>query len=124
MPVVGTLSSVFKIAIITQRSVALCTLAHDLPQQERIPQAQKPPRFEDPSCPFKGMYRLFDLITEQGSSGLGTHFLFNHRFSYTHRDIIRSRQDRHFSGVSSSVHKCALSWRLFVYHEGQLQDPG
>ena len=26
---------------------------------------------EDPSCPVKGMYRLLDLITEQGSSGLG-----------------------------------------------------
>ncbi|KAH9029425.1 hypothetical protein EDB85DRAFT_1867188 [Lactarius pseudohatsudake] len=25
---------------------------------------------EDPSCPIKGMYRLLDLITEQGSSGL------------------------------------------------------
>ncbi|KAF8270136.1 hypothetical protein EI94DRAFT_831095 [Lactarius quietus] len=25
---------------------------------------------EDPSCPIRGMYRLLDLITEQGSSGL------------------------------------------------------
>ena len=29
------------------------------------------PPLEDPSCPIKGMYRLLDLITEQGSSGLG-----------------------------------------------------
>ena len=27
--------------------------------------------FKDQSCPVKGMYRLLDLITEQGSSGLG-----------------------------------------------------
>lgn len=34
--------------------------------------ARKPsPPPEDPSCPAKGMYRLLDLITEQGSSGLG-----------------------------------------------------
>jgi hypothetical protein len=26
---------------------------------------------KDPSLPVKGMYRLLDLITEQGSSGLG-----------------------------------------------------
>ena len=31
----------------------------------------------DPSLPVKGMYRLLDLITEQGSSGLGNAF-----FSY------------------------------------------
>jgi hypothetical protein len=30
---------------------------------------------EDPSCPIKGMYRLLDLITEQGSSGLGNRFI-------------------------------------------------
>ncbi|KAI9450273.1 hypothetical protein BJY52DRAFT_1357697 [Lactarius psammicola] len=32
--------------------------------------AAEPPPPEDPSCPIKGMYRLLDLITEQGSSGL------------------------------------------------------
>jgi hypothetical protein len=37
------------------------------------------------------MYRLLDLITEQGNSGLGTHILFNHRLYCTHHDIIRSR---------------------------------
>ena len=26
---------------------------------------------EDPSCPIKGMYRLLDLIMEQGNNGLG-----------------------------------------------------
>ena len=31
-----------------------------------------PPK--DPPCPVKGMYRLLDLITEQGSSGLGSSF--------------------------------------------------
>ena len=33
------------------------------------------PAPEDPSCPIKGMYRLLDLITEQGSSGLGNRFI-------------------------------------------------
>jgi len=37
--------------------------------------AQKRPLHKDPSCPVKGMYRLLDLITEQGSSGLGNNFL-------------------------------------------------
>ena len=37
--------------------------------------AKKQSLHEDPSCPVKGMYRLLDLITEQGSSGLGNSFL-------------------------------------------------
>lgn len=32
------------------------------------------PAAKDPSCPVKGMYRLLDLITEQGSNGLGNSF--------------------------------------------------
>ena len=31
---------------------------------------------EDPSCPIKGMYRLLDLIMEQGNSGLGNRHFF------------------------------------------------
>jgi hypothetical protein len=39
---------------------------------KRAPAQKLPPPPEDPSCPAKGMYRLLDLITEQGSSGLGS----------------------------------------------------
>jgi hypothetical protein len=38
-----------------------------------VPAKPAPPS-EDPLCPVKGMYRLLDLITEQGSSGLGNSF--------------------------------------------------
>ena len=39
---------------------------------------------KDPSCPVKGMYRLLDLITEQGSSGLGTVAAFRGRLDSAH----------------------------------------
>jgi hypothetical protein len=51
--------------------------ARSLPQSSaakdhnRVPARKSSPPHEDPSCPVKGMYRLLDLITEQGSSGLG-----------------------------------------------------
>jgi hypothetical protein len=32
---------------------------------------QSAPTHDDPSCPIKGMYRLFDLITGQESSEPG-----------------------------------------------------
>ena len=40
---------------------------------------------EDPSCPVKGMYRLLDLIMEQGNSGLGNKFfvLYHIKFVFT-----------------------------------------
>jgi hypothetical protein len=41
------------------------------PSGSRVPARKPSPPPEDPSCPVKGMYRLLDLITEQGSSGLG-----------------------------------------------------
>ena len=41
------------------------------PSSSRVPARKPSPPPEDPSCPVKGMYRLLDLITEQGSSGLG-----------------------------------------------------
>jgi hypothetical protein len=44
--------------------------------RSHVPARKSPsPAPEDlsPSCPVKGMYRLLDLITEQGSSGLGNH---------------------------------------------------
>lgn len=37
--------------------------------------AQKQPLHENISCPVEEMYRLLDLITEQGNSGLGNDFL-------------------------------------------------
>ena len=42
--------------------------------RSRVPVRKLSPPPEDPStpsCPIKGMYRLLDLITEQGSNGLG-----------------------------------------------------
>jgi hypothetical protein len=36
----------------------------------RLTKERGPPP-EDPYCPIKGMYRLLDLIMEQGNSGLG-----------------------------------------------------
>jgi hypothetical protein len=42
---------------------------------------------EDPSCdscPIKGMYHLFDLITEQGSSGPGEWTLSHRSLHLTH----------------------------------------
>ena len=38
--------------------------------RDRVPARKPSPPPEDPSYPVKGMYRLLDLITEQGSSGL------------------------------------------------------
>jgi hypothetical protein len=45
---------------------------------------------EDPSCPIKGMYRLLDLITEQGSSGLGNRFVVAGYTTLTISQSIRS----------------------------------
>jgi hypothetical protein len=39
----------------------------------RTTESASPP--EDPSCPIKGMYRLLDLIMEQGNNGLGNSVL-------------------------------------------------
>jgi hypothetical protein len=39
--------------------------------RSRVPARKPSPPPEDPSCPVKGMYRLLDLITEQGSNGFG-----------------------------------------------------
>jgi hypothetical protein len=48
----------------------------------QVPEPSPPP--EDHSCPVKGMYPLLDLITEQGSSGLGNHLFLICRLSHTH----------------------------------------
>ena len=45
--------------------------------------ARNLPLPEDPYCPVKGMYRLLDLITEQGSSGLGNHSSSNVDFLHS-----------------------------------------
>ena len=36
---------------------------------------------KDPTLPIKGMYPLLDLITEQGSSGLGKSLFFSYRLN-------------------------------------------
>jgi hypothetical protein len=46
--------------------------------QVRKQQPSTPP--EDSSCPVKGMFRLLDLITEQGTSGLGNFFYKCYQF--------------------------------------------
>ena len=46
------------------------------------------PHLEDPFCPVKGMYCLLDLITEQGSSGLGNHLFPGYWLSRTHRILV------------------------------------
>ena len=38
---------------------------------------------EDPSCPIRGMYRLLDLITEQGNNGLSTSLLVSDYTKFT-----------------------------------------
>jgi hypothetical protein len=40
-------------------------------ERSRVPARKPTPPPQDASCPVKGMYRLLDLINEQGSSGLG-----------------------------------------------------
>ncbi len=58
-------------------SYAFMPAAPSLPQssaakeRSHVPARESTPPPEDPSCPVKGMYRLLDLINEQGSSGLG-----------------------------------------------------
>ena len=44
----------------------------------QVPEPSPPP--EDYSCPVKGMYRLLDLITELGSSGLGNRPFLGYQF--------------------------------------------
>ena len=46
------------------------------------------PHLEDPSCPVKGMYCLLELITEQGSNGLGNLLFQGYRLSRTHRILV------------------------------------
>ena len=45
----------------------------------------RPKPLDDYSCPVKGMYRLLDLITELGSSGLGNCLFLGYQFPRTHR---------------------------------------
>ena len=45
--------------------------------RNHVPGRKSSPPPEDPSCPVKGMYRLLDLITEQGSSGLGNRLSYS-----------------------------------------------
>ena len=75
------------------------------------------------SRPVNGMYPILDLITEQGSSGLGSpcsvYQLVCLR-SYSHL----SRQDCHRSTISPRIHQLALTGCLFFHHESQLQNIG
>ena len=49
---------------------------------DEVPSESAPPA-DDLSCPIKGMYRLLDLIMEQGNSGLGNQFFTVVHFTLT-----------------------------------------
>ena len=57
-------------------------------ERSHVQASELSPRPEDYSCPVKGMYRLLDLITELGSSGLGNLLFLGYQFSRTHRILV------------------------------------
>jgi hypothetical protein len=61
-------------------------VARSTPSSAKERSRPKPlPPSDDYSCPVKGMYRLLDLITELGSSGLGNCLFLGYQFQRTHR---------------------------------------
>jgi hypothetical protein len=73
----------------------LTSMTHVMPTMLSAPQllanidrspmhVPKQPPPEDPSCPVKGMYRLLDLITEQGGNGHGNRLFLGYQFSRSH----------------------------------------
>src|SRR6266571_6915350 len=78
---------------------------------------------KDPSLsrPVNGMYPLFDLITEQGSSGLGDPVSL---YQLCLRSSYSSRQDCHRPTISPRIYQRALSGCLFFHYKGQLQNAG
>jgi hypothetical protein len=54
-------------------------------ERSRVQTTGPPPPPEDYSCHVKGMYRLLDLITELGSSGLGNRLFLGYSLLFPHR---------------------------------------
>jgi hypothetical protein len=76
---------------------------------------------KDLSLPVKGMYPLLDLITEQGSSGLGK-YPFSHRLDQRPEHF--SRQDCHCPRSSPRIYQRAFPGCLFFHHKSQFQNTG
>ena len=73
----------------------------------------------DLSTTIPGMYRILDLISEQGSGGLGksdASSLMLPKAELTN-DII-SGQNHHFSRFSSRLCQYPISWGILLYDEG------
>ena len=73
------------------------------------------------SLPVNGMYPLLDLITEQGSSGLGNPCSLNQSCS---RSWCSSRQNCHCSTISPRIYQRALTGCLLVHYQSQFQNAG
>jgi hypothetical protein len=73
------------------------------------------------SLPVKGMYPLLDLITEQGSSGLGK-YPFSHRLDQRPEHF--SRQDCHCPRSSPRIYQRTFPGCLFFHHKSQFQNAG
>ena len=59
-------------------STATATATTTIPtttKERGVVRTESCPPWEDPSCLIKGMYRLLDLVTEQGNCGLGNSLL-------------------------------------------------
>ena len=54
-------------------------------ERSRVQTTEQPLPPEDYSCHVKGMYRLLDLITELGSSGLGNRLFLGYPLLFPHR---------------------------------------
>lgn len=60
-----------------------------VPEKDRSPtQVSKPSPSEDPSSPVKGMYRLLDLISEQGSNGHGNRLFLGYQFHVVIKSVV------------------------------------
>lgn len=68
-----------------------------------------------------GMFRILDLVSEQGSGGLGIHFsAIRSQFCLT-LNITCSGQDHNRSSRIKSIHERIISRCLYLSNEGRLQ---
>ncbi len=86
-----------------------------------VQSTESPHHSKDLSRPVNGMYPLLDLITEQGSSGLGNP---GSLYQLCLRSQHLSRQDCRRSTISPRIYQRALPGCLFFYHKSQLQNTG
>ena len=66
---------------------------------------------QDLADSIKGMYRLLDLISEQGSGGLGELLKCEFAIEYQH---VFSGQNHYRTGLSPVLCQCHLSGRVLV----------